>query len=378
MRKFALSSNMFHLTDEEVEQLEAQAATGDPEACYKWGRYLYCVRPDHDSVSKAAVQFMMAKAEGVVDAAVAISLMWYNGDFGMVDRTKGKQFLLEALEKENEFAAFVYLRKLIYGHHGFEVDTDKALTMLKALTEKSDNPNFYYLLGVVYQIQSNYAESLPWLEKAYAEGVGESAMDLALARSGGFTADGNFADYDVYLKELDQLSAESQDGFATYLYAALFASDYDKLEDEAQKAEAHEAIKAEVENALAWGCGEAALFLGDAYYDATCGFEEDLARAFSYYAKGAILGSADCYERMYEMVVAEEIEGNYSQDFADNCVLEAARLGSQDMMRQVVAIYKAGRLTDFAAEIEQYYLPEVEAMDDDDMPDDDGRYDAYA
>ena len=106
--------------------------------------------------------------------------------------------------------------------------------------------------------------------------------------------------------------------------------------------------------------------------------EENLARAFSYYAKGAILGSADCYERMYEMVVAEEIEGNYSQDFADNCVLEATRLGSQDMMRQVVAIYKAGRLTDFAAEIEQYYLPVVEAMDDDDMPDDDGRYDAYA
>jgi hypothetical protein len=47
-------------------------------------------------------------------------------------------------------------------------------------------------------------------------------------------------------------------------------------------------------------------------------------------------------------------------------------------MRQVVAIYKSGRLTDFAAEIEQYYLPVVEAMDDDDMPDDDGRYDAYA
>jgi TPR repeat protein len=157
----------------------------------------------------------------------------------------------------------------------------------------------------------------------------------------------------------------------------LFASYYDKLEEEAQKAEATEAIKAEVEKSLAWGCGEAALFLGDAYYDATCGFEEDLARAFSYYAKGAILGSADCYGRMYEMIVAEEVEG-YSQDFADHCAISAARLGSQDMMRRVVAIYKSGRLTDFASEIEQYYLPVVEAMDDDDMPDDDGRYDAYA
>ena len=377
MRKFALSSNMFHLTDEQVNELEQQAAEGNAEACYKLGRYLYCVRPEANSVDRAAVLFMQAKAEGVVDAAVAISLMWYNGDFGMVDRTKGKQFLLEALEKENEFAAFVYLRKLIYGHHGFEVDTDKALTMLKALVEKSDNPNFYYLLGLVYQIQGNYAESLPWLEKAYAEGVGESAMDLALARSGGFTAEGDFADYDAYMKELDQLSAESQDGFATYLYAALLAPNYDELEDEAQKAEVHEAIKFEMENALAWGGGEAALFLGDAYYDATCGFEEDLARAISYYAKGAILGSADCYGRMYEMIVAEEVEG-YSQDFSDNCALSSARLGSQDMMRQVVAIYKAGRLTDFAAEIEQFYLPVVEAMDDDDMPDDDGRYDAYA
>ncbi|MBR7129214.1 MAG: hypothetical protein IKD05_02945, partial [Tidjanibacter sp.] len=78
-----------------------------------------------------------------------------------------------------------------------------------------------------------------------------------------------------------------------------------------------------------------------------------------------------------EMVTAEEVEG-YSDDFAANCAVEGARLGSEFLMRQVVGRYKSGQLTDWAAEIEQYYLPVVAAMDDEDLPDDDGRYDAYA
>lgn len=377
MRFFSLASNMFHLSAEQVQELETQAAADDAVAAYKLGRYLYCVRPQSDSVQRAAVLFMKAKAEGVVEAGVAIAQMWFRGDFGLVDRSKGRHFLMEALEKENEFAAEVYLKKIIYGQDGFEVDLDKAVETLKLLVAQSDNPNFYYLLGLAYERQDNFAEALPWLEKAFEGGVKEATFDLALARSGGFTEDGYFADSDTYLEELAHLGEESEDGFATYLFADYVAGGYDDFDSEEEKAAAHQAIKEAMESALAWGASEAALFLGDAYYNASHGFEQSNKGAFSYYAKGAILGSAECYERMYEMVTAEEVEG-YSDGFAASCAIEGARLGSEFLMHQVVGRYKSGQLTDWAAEIEQYYLPVVAAMDDEDLPDDDGRYDAYA
>ena len=173
------------------------------------------------------------------------------------------------------------------------------------------------------------------------------------------------------------LGEESEDGLATYLFADYVAGGYDDFDSEEDKAAAHQAIKEAMESALAWGASEAALFLGDAYYNASHGFEQNNKGAFSYYAKGAILGSAECYERMYEMVTAEEVEG-YSDGFAASCAIEGARLGSEFLMHQVVGRYRSGQLTDWAAEIEQYYLPVVAAMDDEDLPDDDGRYDAYA
>ena len=60
-----------------------------------------------------------------------------------------------------------------------------------------------------------------------------------------------------------------------------------------------------------------------------------------------------------------------------------ARRESQKLINAVVDAYKQGKLTEFAAEIEQYHLPKYDAEwmeegDEDDEPDDDGSYDAYA
>ena len=59
-----------------------------------------------------------------------------------------------------------------------------------------------------------------------------------------------------------------------------------------------------------------------------------------------------------------------------------ARLESQKLINAVVEAYRHGRLTEFAAEIEQYYIPAYapdfeEEMEEEELPDDDGRYDAF-
>ena len=83
-----------------------------------------------------------------------------------------------------------------------------------------------------------------------------------------------------------------------------------------------------------------------------------------------------------------EEEGD-AQYFRDICALKGARHGSEAMLSEAVEAYRQGRLTAFAPEIEQYYLPlsdgqvaqeepdETDIPYDEEYPDDDGRYDAY-
>ena len=73
------------------------------------------------------------------------------------------------------------------------------------------------------------------------------------------------------------------------------------------------------------------------------------------------------------------------QDFIDMLALNGARLGSEKLLNETVIRYMYGRMTEFAAEIEQYYEPVFDANDKSDsetdssgdIPDDDGRFDAY-
>ena len=72
----------FALNEQSVAQLREKAAADDPEACYMYGRYHYCVRPEPNSVSQALELYKKALSGGVADANVAIAIMWSEGDMG--------------------------------------------------------------------------------------------------------------------------------------------------------------------------------------------------------------------------------------------------------------------------------------------------------
>lgn len=63
--------------------------------------------------------------------------------------------------------------------------------------------------------------------------------------------------------------------------------------------------------------------------------------------------------------------------FRDMLALKGTRLGSRHLLNQTVIAHTEGRLDDYATKIERYYDP---VFDDDgnDLPDDDGRFDAWA
>ena len=59
-------------------------------------------------------------------------------------------------------------------------------------------------------------------------------------------------------------------------------------------------------------------------------------------------------------------------------VLKGARLGSRKLLNETVILHTYGNLQEFTEEIEKYYAPIFDGETDDEQPDDDGRFDAYA
>ena len=140
-----------------------------------------------------------------------------------------------------------------------------------------------------------------------------------------------------------------------------------------------------LEKIYGMGCTEGAVTLGDLYRDGDLGLKQDYDMAFTWYSRAAIFGDATGYERMYGMLC----DGRKEEDrnFMDQCVINSVHCDSDVLLEEAVKIYRAGRLTMFAREMEQYFIPmletqekaaaEAEEEDEDDYPDDDGRYDAY-
>ena len=74
-----------------------------------------------------------------------------------------------------------------------------------------------------------------------------------------------------------------------------------------------------------------------------------------------------------------------NEDAMDICMINGARQHSKWLISETVNAYRRGRLTQFAREIEMFHIPAYDAIPDDeplddeeDYPDDDGRFDPWA
>ena len=133
---------------------------------------------------------------------------------------------------------------------------------------------------------------------------------------------------------------------------------YDEATEEEQQ-QYHEAIKDELELAAMMGERMADYMLAFYYRYGIFGFEQDCEEAFSWAARGALLREDGCYGILADMIQDGTALGNRGEEFQHYCELQALRYGSTEYMARVVEAYQHGHLTDYAAEIEQYYLPQI-------------------
>lgn len=386
LRTLTAASNLFLLAPQTVELIEEYAGRNDKFALFALGRYHLCTMVDEDSLEKAKEYTGKAHALGLPEATAALAQMYFYGDFGIMDRTKARALLANALDKNCDYAAELHLRNIIFGLNGYEEDQEKALGFIgdliagdiRRLGEGEENPLWYYLKGCSECQSEGYPAAIDSFRKAADMGVVMAWSDVAIACS--HNAGGELMDRNTFIKSLEY-GKSRRDVMCCYLYAISGVDGYDDF-PEWKKMLEKERLIVNLEYAFSMGSSFAAETLGDIYFYGSYDIDADDAKAWQWYAQGALLNNVDCYEKMFDMVRNHYIDED--ENFRDMLALQGARLESKKLIGETVIAYTYGRLTEFAAEIEQYYEPVFDGPEDDEdcasgdgLPDDDGRFDAY-
>ena len=383
-RVFYTRCSIFMLSPDTIEQVKQAADKGNAYAQFAYGRYLIATNPDEQSKDLSLEYFGKAQQQGLPDAIAAISEAWQYGDFGIVDLLKAKQALSQAMQQQSEYAAFVQLKIMVLGD---EEQLETALDVIDSLIElnaRRETPfsQWHYFKGVALYTMDNINEA----EKCLIYACNQGNIDAWLERAvytGKFDENGDIVNKKAYFDTLRE-GTEHHNPECRTLLAWHSVVQFDEMPQREQTPELAQSIIDELKECVRYGSKTACELLGDIYLNGWLGQDYDVDQAWRWYAQSAIWHCDTAYEKMYEMV--HDHLKDVEQDFSDMLAISGARLGSKRLLAATVIAYTHGRLTEYASEIEQYYEPIFDdpafTLDPDsdlseDLPDDDGRFDAW-
>ena len=377
--------DMFLLVDH-VDRMKTEAEAGNPYMQYAYARYHDACQPDPKSNEIMEHYYEKADAAGIADAHMCMAYCWRDGDFGLIDRERYFRMRNEAIDNGSHMAMQQQLQDLAYGEAGYTRDPWKAYDALDKFIRQSDERNERYdpkylrvLAGICEEIGRN-AEADMLYEKAFKGGDMMAWYWLMRLRCN--NKEGQLENLELYEKMCDEVQdlaiaeAYTSRQLATEVYWDL------DPDDEELRADLSSLLKDCLDLGYTLGDRTAPFFMGYNYYEGQYGFEQDYASAWQWFARSALMRCNMGYTMMARMLEDGQAPEGYNEEFQHVCELRALRLGDDDMLDKVVEAYKHGFLTDYAAEIERYHLPEYESKheEDDYEPDegDDGRYDAWS
>ena len=375
MKRFFDAEAIFHIPNEEIEALKSRAKTEDKDAQFCLGRYYNVVQPDEDASYKARDLFKSAMANGSLEAEVALSLMYSKGEALLpVDVEKSDEMLQHAVSQGCEWAKVRYVRRLIYGDLFAEKDHDLALDIIEeTLKGDCDKGEWFCLKGELLELSESLSASREWYLKARAEGCVKAHAYAAVALC--YDDEYNMVDWENFLDLTDKGFEEHNNTLCLSLQKLVIKEHLDDVP--AYKwHDVREEIRQGLELANRLGDLGAIAALGDIYRCGEMDIMQRYSMAWAYYARLAILGGYEGYEKLYSMMKSRQVEK--SDELKYSCAINAVRYGCKEMIPEVIKLYKRGELDAYAKEIEKYYMPIYLNMPDDDYPDDDGRFDGYA
>lgn len=385
MRKFYNLAGILSISAEEKELIKQRALKGDPVACYKLAEIYLHLHECDDYASSAHELLQKASEGGVADADASMAIMMFRGEIEPFNPVAAAKRLEKAINNRSDLGMTFQFRNLLYGRYGYEQKIDLVKSTLETLLSKGEDPYWCALMGDVLMTEGRIVESQQWYEKAVAGGENSAYGDLALAR--GMDNDGSFRDYEAFEDTLMEGNGAMDPMCMYYLSIDKISSYYDIDPESTEDRDEYrqmiiDALKLNVE----WCNPMSMELLGDIYREGKMDVPVDLVKAWGYYVQGSEFMHASCFEKMYDMLQANEIQpGQMSNEEAmDLCMVNGARLHNTRLLVATVEAYRHGRLTQFASEIEKFHIPTYDAIPDDESLDegedldDDGRFDAWA
>ncbi|MGM9786485.1 MAG: tetratricopeptide repeat protein [Candidatus Cryptobacteroides sp.] len=367
--------NLFLLRDR-AESMRQGAESGDPLLQYAWARYNDALRPTPDSLATAIDHYEKSAKGGIPDATMCLAYLWLEGAFGLVDRQKFQKLRQQALDKGSIMAALSLCNDRIFGFNGMEPEPSLIYDKVTAYMEDSAkagipvHPRFRSVVGACCRQMGRNLEADSWYEEALTLGDPKACFQLAILRA--CDPDGNVIDPDEFQSVLDM--GRDLNIPDAYMGLPFILTDelYETLPPE-NRPDITSELDVSLHKAIDLGEGFGAYFLGMYHYEGKYGFAQDYSEAWALFSKGAIMNNGPCYRQLAQMLLQDEAPEEFNEAKMHHFELCALRLGCDDMTDNVVNAYRHGYHTDFASEIEQYYLHGYEEYENDD-----GRFDAWA
>ena len=386
MRRFYTLAGILSLSEDEKELIWQQALEGDPVSCYKLAEIHLHLHDCEDYVASARELLQKASEGGVADADATIAIMMFRGEIEPFDPVAAAKRLEKAINNRSDRGIAFQLRNLLYGRYGYEQNIVLVKQTLDQLLSQGEDPYWCALMGDLLMAEGKIVESQLWYEKAVAGGENSVYGDLALAR--GINDDYSFRDYEAYNDTLME-GNDAMDPMCMYYFILDKIESYYDIDPE--DTESHDENRQLIIHGLELNveyCHPMSMeLLGDIYREGKIDISVDLVKAWEYYVHGSEFMLDSCFEKMYDMLQANEIQlGQMNNEEAmDLCMVNGARLHNARLLVATVEAYRHGRLTQFAREIEMFHIPAYDAIpddepldDEDEGQDDDGRFDAWA
>lgn len=360
------SMTMFRLS-KFADVMKKGAEKGNKWMQYAWAKYNDAVGPEENSRELSIEYYEKASEAGVSDATMMLAYCWQDGEYGMVDKIKYFSLRDAAAQNGSLKAVWQQMRDLLWGTVAVEKDPQKVYDTLDKFIESSENeeypidPVFFTLMGdAAGEVGRPRYEVIGWYRKAIYMGDYSAFLWWALKEADYDEQDGTIGDVDKFRACMAEArKAGAPEGYMTELYITDDA-EFRKM-GRAEQLIFHNKLESDLMTAVDLGKSGAAYNLGLFYYYGYYGFKEDDNHAWRWFAKGALLRNSSCYAMLSRMCG----EGCAPEDYSDKeheyyYALQSVRYGNDEMQNKVVEGYSSGYLTDFAAEIEQYYNTELD------------------
>ena len=350
-------TRLFRLSEEQIERVQMMADKGYPVAKYVLGRYHQVVHPEEDSIPKAA-ELLKAAANGeVADAYAALAMMHLYGHFGDVSLDTYRSTMDDAVSKGSSLAIKIKLHEMTEGINGLESEPKRVIDFLENNILNDEEtaekyPFFYVSLGDAYHKMGKTAKAADLYEQAEDLGFFEAAYNKCAAKMEGM-AQMQKSIFDMVV----DFGCDVKSPGCFWLKADIQQGEYEECTDDDKKQKISNIIKESLEEGYKLGFLDCAFALGTNYYFGKYGFEEDNNEAWNWFLAGAKMDNGASYLGLAQMTADGICPDGLADNFVQTCLLNALRRGRTEQLPYVIEAYKAGKLADFANEIETFYMP---------------------